>query len=905
MFDYTVKITWEHKLAMSDAKIQNFGIPYLTADEIRNSFYKFFESKDHKFVKSDAVFPKDDPTLLFTNSGMNQFKSIFLGDNRNNLRRVYNSQKCLRVSGKHNDLDEVGRDSYHHTLFEMLGNWSFGDYYKKEAIEWAWELLTKVWKLPKNRLFVTVFRDDHEAENLWKTLTDVEHNRIMRFDEKSNFWEMGAVGPCGPCSEIHFDLGDLESQMATYKDPVGGVNGTNGRYVEIWNLVFMQNERRADGSLHPLAQTHVDTGAGFERVCSIIQNTGSNYETDVFRPIIDKIAAVSGVPYSRGESGTPHRVIADHIRALGFAIADGATPGNEGRGYVLRRILRRASRFAHGIGQKEPFLFKIVDSFVDVMKAAFPEVGERRDYIKQVIEAEERRFLKTLDSGLVRLGKMLDEVKGKNAQILEGKDVFQLYDTFGFPTDLTRMIALENNLDIDETGYAECMEAQREKARGAAKFDDGFTAEESWILLNAGKATEFLGYSSLTCRSAVLRYQEVNDDIFLVLDKSVFYAESGGQVGDTGTITGKDLELKVIDTFKVLDMWIHKCRLIHGLVHGDSLKSVECHVDSKSRADTFRNHSATHILHGILRSVLGDHVVQQGSYVGPDRLRFDFTHHQAVSKSEQLRIEELVNDEILKNHPIVSEIKTFEEAKNSGAMALFGEKYGDKVRVITMGSASKEFCGGTHAKATGEIGSIYITNEASIASGIRRIEAVTGTAAVKLARQQLEILAALAKIVNVQPEKITEKIESLSQNLKVAERELARIKVDQINDLVDQIISANRKKIGSSFGMIAKLDGSVFPKIVQQKLLDSISAKFVEGVSVFTVAEGDSLAILATVGPDLRAKITAGDLVKQLSTVAGGKGGGRPDKAQAGSRFPEKEQLVLDEAAKILAVALA
>lgn len=889
---------------MSDSKIQDFGIPYLSADQIRASFFQFFESKDHKFIKSDGVFPKDDPTLLFTNAGMNQFKSVFLGDNRHNLRRVHNSQKCLRVSGKHNDLDEVGRDSYHHTMFEMLGNWSFGDYYKKEAIEWAWELLTKVWKLPKNRIFVTVYKDDLEAEGLWQSLTDIEHHRIMRFDERANFWEMGAVGPCGPCSEIHFDLGDLSTQHATYQDPIGGVNGSNGRYVEIWNLVFMQYERRADGSLVPLTQTHVDTGSGFERICSVIQNTGSNYETDLFKPIIEKIAAISAVPYQKSEAGTPHRVIADHIRALGFAIADGATPGNEGRGYVLRRILRRASRFAHGLGQKNPFLFKIVDPFADVMKSAFPEVDERRDYIKQVIEAEERRFLKTLDAGLIRMERLIDDLKKQDKNKIDGKDVFQLYDTYGFPTDLTRMIALENGFDIDEQGYHECMEIQREKARSATKFNDAFTVDESWTILADGKATDFVGYNTLTSAANVLRYLELNDELYLVLDKTPFYAESGGQVGDTGIIKGTDLELKVIDTFKVLDLWIHRCQLLHGLVSGESLKRVQCLVHGASRQDTFRNHSATHLLHSALRQVLGTHVVQQGSYVAPDRLRFDFTHPQSLSKAELMQIETLVNEEILSNHPIISEIKPFDEAKSLGAMALFGEKYGETVRVITMGAGSKEFCGGTHASATGEIGCFFITNETSIAAGIRRIEAITGNLARHTARQQFDAMAAIAKIVNVQADKVEEKIEQLIQNLKAAEKTLERLKLEQINDLVDGIIAKNKKRTGSGLGIVAKLDANIFPKPVQQKLLESMAAKFPDGVSVLTIADPESLSILATVGQSLRAKLNAGNLVKELGTIAGGKGGGRPDKAQAGSKFPEKEHLVLEAASRLIADAL-
>ncbi len=878
----------------------DFGIPYQSSAEIRNGFFKFFEERDHKFVRSAGVFPKDDPTLLFTNAGMNQFKAIFLGDNREGLKRAHNSQKCLRVSGKHNDLDEVGRDTYHHTFFEMLGNWSFGDYYKKEAIEWAWQLLTDVYKLPKNRLFVTVYKDDQEAEDLWKELTDIEHHRIMRFDEKDNFWEMGNVGPCGPCSEIHFDLGDLATQNDTYQDKVGGVNGEDGRYVEIWNLVFMQNERLADGSLKPLTAKHVDTGAGLERICSVIQQTGSNYETDLFQPMISKIAELSGIPYDSDEKGTPHRVIADHIRALTFAIADGATPGNEGRGYVLRRILRRASRFAHDLGQKHPFLFKIVAPLVETMKDAFPEVKERQAYIEQVIEAEEKRFLKTLGQGLQRFEKLIEDVNKKKKDTIAGKEVFLLYDTYGFPTDLTEMLAEEKNLKIDHAGYETCMEEQRERARSAAKFDASFTSDESWNIIEPSVDTKFLGYDTLTAEMKTLRYREEGDYIFLVCNQTPFYAESGGQVGDQGIIKGENIELKVVDTFKVLEMWVHKCSLVNGLVNEDSLKNLTGQVDENFRLKAMSNHSATHLLHSALRQQLGDHVVQQGSYVGADRLRFDFTHHQGMSKDEVESVESMVNNFIRKNDLVDSQVMPFDEAKESGAMTLFGEKYGDKVRVITMGTSSKELCGGTHTKATGDIGCFHIVSESSIAAGIRRIEAVTGETAQKLMRSQSNTLQNLAHSLKVKPDQVADKIGEVSDKLKNLEKELKTLRTAQLNQLADQMISEDKKTIGDHYVIIKKISPDLVPTNLFQTLLDSLSGKLGDGVAVLTVASADSLTILAAVGEGLRKKIKAGDIVKELAKHCDGRGGGRPDKAQAGSKSPEKQDTVLKEAESFL-----
>ncbi len=875
--------------------VHNWGIPFRTSAEVRQDFIDFFKKRDHQFVASSPVVPHDDPTLLFINSGMNQFKSAFLGDNRLGFKRVVNSQKCLRVSGKHNDLDEVGRDTYHHTFFEMLGYWSFGDYYKKDAIKWIWELITEVWKIPKDRLFASVYSDDDEAEQIWKNETDIEHWRVMRFGAKSNFWEMGEVGPCGPCSELHFDMGDLATQKETYADVAAGVNGTNARYIEISNDVFMQFERMSNGDLKPLASKHVDFGSGFERVVSIVQQTGSNYETDLFRPIIDRVAELTKVPYDPGEKGTPHRVIADHLRALSFAIADGATPGNEGRGYVLRRILRRASRFSQTLEQKDPFIFKLVPTLVDIMGHAFPEVKQRQDYIQQVIEAEESRFMRTLKDGLVRFAKISADVKAKKKDTIEGQDVFSLYDTYGFPADLTGVLAEEAGLKIDQEGFAKNMEEQRERARGAAKFDASLTSDEGWTILDPSKETQFVGYSTLSTPVTVMRYREVGDDLLVVLKESPFYAESGGQVGDSGTIKGPGLELKVTDTFKVLDLHVQRCALINGLVSKETLKSLTANVDNAARQATVRNHSATHLLHAALKAVLGPHVQQQGSRVAPEALRFDFTHPKALTPEEAQRVEAIVNEQVLANVSIATAEKGLEEAKKDGAVALFGEKYGNKVRTIKMGEYSYELCGGTHANMTGDIGLVAITAETSIASGIRRIEAVSGMKALELVRSQGAILQTLARAYKAKPEELATKLEETQKRLKSYEKELETLKLAQIQANIDELMKG-AKLVNNVTVILQKLDAAKFPKTSHQALLETLSEKLANGVAVLTQVEDGQLSLLAAVGPAARSKIKAGDLVKELSVVAEGRGGGRPDRAQAGSKFPEKEPAVLEMA---------
>ena len=896
---------------MNTDSANGFGIPFRTGKQVRQDFIDFFASKGHVYVPSAPVVPHDDPTLLFTNAGMNQFKSALLGDNREGWKRVANSQKCIRVSGKHNDLDEVGRDTYHHTFFEMLGNWSFGDYYKKDAIKWSWELLTEVWKLPKDRLFATIYNDDDESEALWKSETDIPHDRIMRFGAKSNFWEMGDVGPCGPCTEIHFDMGDPATREATYKDPIHGVNGPNARYIELWNNVFMQSERLQSGELKPLKNQNVDTGMGFERVVSVIQGSGSNYETDVFQPIISKIAELSGVPYSKGPEGTPHRVMADHVRALSFAIADGATPGNEGRGYVLRRILRRGSRFARNLGQREPFLVKLVQVLAETMGEAFPEVAQRRSYIEQVIRAEEERFMRTLDQGLDRFAKIAAETKGKSQTAIGGAEVFTLYDTYGFPTDLTRVLAEEQGLTIDEAGYTKHMEEQRERARGAAKFDGSFASDEGWTILAPGIDSEFLGYGSLHAEVSARRFREHGDQVLVVLDKTPFYAEAGGQVGDTGTLVGKPgpagaplVELRVLDTVKLFDMVVHKCDLLGGIPSIESMKSLTAQVDKDNRFRTVRNHSATHLLHSALRKVLGEHVQQQGSRVAPDSLRFDFTHFQGMTPEEIQKVEFEVNLQIEENHDISQAVHGIDEAKKMGAMALFGEKYGEKVRVIKMGDVSMELCGGTHATATGDIGFLKIISESSIAAGVRRVEAVTGLGALELAQRNQNALADIAKVFKAKSGQETEKVVEASARIKALEKEVLELRMAQARLQATTLVAEKGKLVNGATVIVYKLDEKAFPKDTVAMLVDGLAGHLRNGVALLTQTSGDSLSIYAVSGKEAQAKVKAGDLIKAIGPVADARGGGKPDRAQAGSKSPDKESLVLAEAEKYLKQAL-
>jgi alanyl-tRNA synthetase len=885
------------------------------ANQIRRQFIDFFTARGHTFVPSSPVVPADDPTLLFTNAGMNQFKSIFLGENPRGLKRAANSQKCMRVSGKHNDLEEVGRDHHHHTFFEMLGNWSFGDYYKKEAIAWAWELLTEVWGFSKERLFVTIHHSDGEAGELWKSITDIEPHRIMTFGDKDNFWEMGDTGPCGPCSEIHYDTAaDLSDQREVFADPVKGVNGENDRFREIWNLVFIQYDRAADGTLTDLPNTHVDTGMGFERLVSVIQGTTSNYDTDLFRPIITELEKLSGRTYTPDAAGTPFRVIADHIRALTFAITDGAFPSNEGRGYVLRRILRRAYRFGRELGFGEPFLHRLVSVVVDMMGEAFPEARERGEYVAEIIRGEEERFAQTLEQGILRFGEMVAATRAKGSTRLEGGDVFMLYDTFGFPMDLTRLMAGEEGLTIDEEGFSSLMEEQRERARSARKGGGDGLSAEGWVELAPTEGTAFVGYDHDEAEAAVCRYKVIEGDeesgsctkCLVVLDRTPLYAESGGQVGDTGTLTtAHGRVLAVEDTLKWNEMTVHRVASVDPFPPGELRSPLRASVRPDTRGRTRRNHSATHLLQAALRKVLGDHVTQSGSRVGPEGLRFDFTHFKALSPDELCRIERTVNEWVLEDLPATTEVMGIEEAKAAGAVALFGEKYGETVRVVTMGPVSKELCGGTHVHATGQIGLFHIVSESSIAAGIRRIEAITGLGSLEYLRHKERVVSEASSALKVGEGALVRRLGELSARVKELEAETAQLARARAGGEVEKLFEAARLSPGPFAWVVRNLgvmDKKQFAN-VSDSVSDAIREQRLDSMVVVLVAEvNGKLLFSASAGKKAATVhgVHCGELVKAGAGKAGGSGGGSPTRAQAGGKEVGKVDEALSAVAGML-----
>ncbi|HOJ08713.1 MAG: alanine--tRNA ligase [Ignavibacteriota bacterium] len=858
----------------------------MTSQQIRQQFFDFFKNKEHRLVQSAPVVPFDDPTLLFTNAGMNQFKDVFLGLGTRDYKRAVDTQKCIRVSGKHNDLEEVGHDTFHHTFFEMLGNWSFGDYYKKEAIKWAWELLTEVWKLPKERLWATVYKNDDEAFEFWKSETDINPKNILRFGEKDNFWEMGETGPCGPCSEIHINVGD------DYKNP-DLVNAGSPECIEIWNLVFIQYNRDENGKLNELPAKHVDTGMGFERVCAVLQNKKSNYDTDVFTSIIEKVSKLSKIKYDKEEDKIPMRVIADHIRALTFAIADGAVPGNDGRGYVLRRILRRAARYGRKINLNEPFLYKLVDIITDTMGDVFPEVIEKKEYVKKVIKAEEESFNSTLDRGIELFDEVVKRLIKQNLKVIPGDEVFKLYDTYGFPADLTNVMAREINFAIDEEGFNKLMNEQKERGREASK--DKFAAvnvnlnDLSGFDLVSSGPTVFTGYDELQSKAVVVGVKNNGDNTLVILDRSPFYVESGGQVDDLGKIIIGSQSYNVIDVTKIND------QIIHVLSSADNqlLKpgaEVIAEVDENRRWDIMRNHSVTHFLHKALREVLGTHVQQAGSYVGPDRLRFDFTHFAKLTNEEIQKIESIVNEQTRKNYPLKHHRNTpFDEAKKMGALMFFGDKYGDKVNVVQFGDFTLEFCGGTHVHNSSEIGLFKILSESSIASGVRRIEAVTGAGVEKFIQSQQEQL------------KLSEqKIEELIDSKKKLEKEIAELKMKDKLEQLDHIFSLSSEEKSVK----------IFKGKVQADSMDELKSfgdemrnKIKSGIGVLIAQIEDKVGIVCVVSDDLikDKNLSAGKIVGELAKLVGGGGGGRPHLATAGGKDVSQIVPALSKVGKIVA----
>ena len=840
----------------------------MKSSEIRKSFIEFFQKKDHKFIRSAPVVPIGDPTLLFTNAGMNQFKPIFLDESKPEHVRAVNSQKCIRVSGKHNDLEEVGIDTFHHTFFEMLGNWSFGDYYKKDAIKWAWELLTDVWGLDKKRLWVTVYKEDQEAYDFWLSQTDIEENRVLWFGKKENFWEMGETGPCGPCSEIHYYIGENTANQSSE-----GVN-IDDQYWELWNLVFIQNERLADGSLVQLSQSHVDTGAGLERITSVLQNKTSNYETDLFQPVIKELESKSKIKYV--DNPVPFQVIADHIRMLCFSIADGALPSNEGRGYVLRRILRRASRFGRVLKLEEPFLHKLVPTLCELMSEAYPELTEKSTHIKLVIGTEETLFNQTLGRGINHLEKLIDKLD--SGSTISGEDAFKLYDTYGFPIDLTQLIARENDIKVDEDGFDSEMSKQKKKARQSGKFklkDKNI----NWVTISSEKDSEFVGYEYLKTSSRVLKYAEIENGYIIVLDKTPFYAESGGQVGDRGSISFDGVDLTVIDVQKQNEMIVHLCK--GEVSNWSKANSVKCSVDEDHRNNVKRNHTATHLLHAALKSVLGDQVQQAGSLVHPNYLRFDLTYFEKISKAQIREIEKIVNSQILLNNTLNVSIKAYDEAIKNGVVALFGEKYGDQVRVVSTGKFSNELCGGTHVNSTGDIGLLKIIEESSLASGVRRIVAVTGSAALELFQNQSDLIFDIQRKFNCNEDELSNRINILYEDKKSLEKKLKQL--NQSDDSEILLWIKDSIEVGDHVLVMRNL--SIEDSDELKRLGDRLIAKIESGIGVLFNDGNDKPSAVIVVSDNLvKEKINAGALAKQIGSFMGGGGGGKPHLATAGGR---------------------
>ena len=861
----------------------------MTGADIRSSFLDFFKARGHEIVRSSSLVPANDPTLLFTNAGMVQFKNVFLGRERRAIPRAASAQKCLRLSGKHNDLEEVGRDTYHHTLFEMLGNWSFGDYYKREAIEWAWELLTAVWKLPKDKLWATVFRTDDEAERFWRSATDIERTQILRFDERDNFWEMGDTGPCGPCSEIHIDRGPAACDRQHVAGHQCAVNAGCARYIELWNLVFIQYDRQSDGSLADLAAKHVDTGMGLERVAAVLQNVPSNYDTDLFRRLISYVEQQSARRYgARAEDDLAMRVIADHSRALNFMIADGVVPANDGRGYVLRRILRRAARHARALGFEEPFLYRMSEPVCAVMGDAYPELIERRAYIEEVVRGEEERFAETLDKGLALLEQERAALTAAGRTTLSGDVAFRLYDTYGFPLDMTEDILREDRIGVDQAGFQTCMEAQRQRGREARKpaGDDG--------LAGSSASSRFVGERAYEAESPIValsvdgeerKQVRTGETAYIVVAETPFYGESGGQVGDRGVIeTPAGGLIEISDSLKPRpDLTVHVGTVVRGAVSvGEQARLT---VDRERRDAARLNHSATHLLHGVLRRVLGDQVRQAGSLVAPDRLRFDFSQPTPIDDATLARIEEEVNAHIRENADVTTEEMAFDDAIKAGALAFFGDKYGDRVRVVRMGDFSTELCGGTHVRRTGDIGLFKLRGESGVAAGTRRIEALTGIGALEWVRASEQSLRQLGTLLRGNEDDLAARVERLLAQQKQLERQLAQLQRqvagNQSGDLLGQAKTVNGKRVIAS-----EVEAADPQRLLE--IADQLRERLGSGVVVLASQQDGRVRLLAAVTKDLAGQVHAGKLVSQIAPIVGGKGGGRPELAQAGGTDPSK-----------------
>ncbi len=863
----------------------------MKSSEIRSIFLNFFESRGHKIVPSSPLIPWNDPTLLFVNAGMVQFKKIFLGEEKSPFNRAVSCQKCMRAGGKHSDLENVGHTTRHHTFFEMLGNFSFGDYFKKEAILYSWELLIDHFKLPIEKLYVSVFEEDDEAAKLWREITGIPDSKIVRLGAKDNFWQMGDTGPCGPCSEIIIDQG--KDKGCGRPDCFVGCDCD--RFLELWNLVFMQFSRDTDGTLTPLPKPSIDTGMGIERISAVLQGKDSNFDSDLFEPIINDISVISGIKYgSSKNTDVSIRVLADHVRASVFILSEGLVPSNEGRGYVLRRIIRRASRHAKLLNLHEPCLYRIADSVINVMGIVYPEIISEQERIKKLLRIEEENFIKTIETGMNLLDEIISMVKKEGAKVIPGEEIFRLYDTYGFPLDFARDIALDAELAIDEEGFQKEMELQRQRSVGK------MISTSPSLKLNAevhNIKTEFVGYELLETKSTVeLIFKNGNlvdeliegDEGEIILDKTPFYGESGGQVGDTGTITSENLSIAVLDTKKInQDTIIHNVKVLKGTIKKGS--KVVCSVDINRRKDIMRNHTATHLLHKTLRLVLGEHVKQSGSIVLPDRLRFDFTHFTSMTDEEIKKTEEIVNEKILENLIVKTEILNIEEAIKTGATALFDEKYGEKVRVVSIENFSKELCGGTHCKATGEIGLFVVYSEGSVASGIRRIEALTGKNAFNYLRQKSYEILDIKRLLKT--ETPVDKITKLIDEIKTLEKEIKRLKTGASADLVTEAIKDALEINGIKIVKMRR-DGLGYNEL--RMLADKIRDRIKSGIIIVTSVNNSQGAIVCMVTKDLREKYNAGKIVKTISEIAGGKGGGNPEMAQGGTKDIEKLSAVFE-----------
>lgn len=879
----------------------------MTGNEIRIKFLQYFEKHHHQIVRSSSLVPQDDPTLLFTNAGMVQFKRTFLGEEKRGYARAASSQKCVRAGGKHNDLENVGYTARHHTFFEMLGNFSFGDYFKEKAIEFAWDLLTNGFGLPKEKLWASVYTDDDEAFELWRKNTDLPEERIVRFGEEDNFWSMGETGPCGPCSEIIIDRGEKFG----CDRPDCRIGCECDRYLEIWNLVFMQFNRDASGKLTPLPKPSIDTGMGLERLVSIIQNVPTNYDIDLIVPIMRKVENLSekNIEDSQ-ETAIAMKVIADHSRAAAFLIGDGILPSNEGRGYVLRRIIRRAIRYGRNIGLARPFLDQTAGVVFDIMKSAYPELSEAKAFITNVIKNEELRFSETLDHGLKLLTDTIANIRDKGLEEIPGEVVFKLYDTYGFPVDIVRDVVRDEKLDIDIRGFDEAMEAQRSKSRSIAAFSEVGDAYKN--LSAKGIKPKFVGYDTVSCSSKVLLLVESGNEIQeattgnvveVVTEITPFYGEAGGQRGDSGKLIGsgenQTFEMKVSETVKdPTGLIIHKGQIVSGSIRkGETVTLV---VDMEKRSAATRNHTATHILHSALRQVLGDHVKQAGSFVAPERLRFDFTHFSQVDTETLNRIETLVNRRIRENVPVQIEEMDAEAAFKTGATALFEEKYGDRVRVVSLSAFSKELCGGTHTNRTGDIGFFKIVGESSVSSGVRRIEALTGEAALAYVQQMAKLLQDTARLVKDKPETLSQKIGKILLDFKDTEKELekTKAKLAEISAVktLDPIQSINGVKVLAQKVVVDK------PSALRE-LADRFKQKIGSGIVVLGSVSGPKVLLIAVVTNDLMGRYHAGNLVKKVAAIVDGGGGGRPDMAQAGGTRTDKLDEALNQVYELVAQA--